>query len=243
MARRNQLPRIDYASRTRLGPEPKATHFRERGCFVENPSTRNRLSFVELVSSLDHILRGSPERVVNGLIGKSISNRQAFIIDSDSRVVPPSVIGELALGGDVVARGYNYPELMQRDFVNIVVAGQQHRVYKTGDRARWSPLNGNIEFLGRLYDQVKLRGQKIEVGERICVIIESTPILKITQGRSSRKHSGVNNLVVTLHTGPQGDKRLIAFLILNPTAIPPIFFGNMLPTSCLHMWFLLPSRR
>ena len=75
------------------------------------------------------------------------------------------VIGELVLGGDGVARGYTSPELTARSFVMMEVDGCMERVYRTGDRARISPMDGNIEFLGRLDNQVKLRGQRIELGE------------------------------------------------------------------------------
>ncbi|KAJ6553666.1 hypothetical protein B0H10DRAFT_1848814, partial [Mycena sp. CBHHK59/15] len=68
-------------------------------------------------------------------IGKSISNSRAFVLDSQHRLVPPSVVGELALGGDGVARGYTDTEITKRSFVDIVVAGERHRVYKTVARA------------------------------------------------------------------------------------------------------------
>lgn len=69
-----------------------------------------------------------------------------------------------------MARGYTDPRLTLRSFVDILVDGEHHRVYKTGDRARWDPTTGDIEFLGRMDNQIKLRGQRVELGKHArCV--------------------------------------------------------------------------
>jgi non-ribosomal peptide synthetase component F len=66
-----------------------------------------------------------------------------------------------------VARGYTNTDLTSRSFVEIEVEGQLRRVYKTGDRARWSVMDGNIEFLGRVDNQIKLRGYRVELGKEL----------------------------------------------------------------------------
>ncbi|MEW7293181.1 non-ribosomal peptide synthetase, partial [Aquimarina sp. 2304DJ70-9] len=97
-------------------------------------------------------------------IGKPLSNMKLFILDSNSKVVPVGVAGELCVGGDSLARGYmNNDALTTSKFVTLESL-HHTRVYKTGDLARWLP-DGNIEYLGRIDDQVKIRGFRIELEE------------------------------------------------------------------------------
>ncbi|MET7018847.1 amino acid adenylation domain-containing protein [Bacillus mycoides] len=105
-------------------------------------------------------------------IGIPISNTTAYILDSNSCMVPMGMDGELCLSGDGLAVGYiNNEALTNKKFVdNPYLTGQ--KMYRTGDRARWLP-DGNIEFLGRIDQQIKIRGFRIEPGE-----IENT-LLKI----------------------------------------------------------------
>lgn len=164
-------------------------------------------------------------------IGKSISASQAFILDKENRHVPPSVIGELALGGDGVARGYTDDALTRQSFIDIIVGGNHHRVYKTGDRARWNAIDGNIEFLGRLDNQVKLRGQRIELGT-FCFdrLLDDSDILLSPSGevdQTLRQHSAVEDVVTILHTDPQGEKRLVSFVILKRSSIASITFVHL----------------
>lgn len=153
-------------------------------------------------------------------IGRSISNSRAFILDAAHKLVPPSVVGQLALGGDGVARGYTDTQLTRKSFVDILVAEEHHRVYLTGDRARWTS-QGDIEFLGRLDYQVKLRGQRIELGEQILV----TTIVKKTHpgciGEIEtvlRSNPTVQDAVTILHADKHGEKRLVAFVIPNSSS-------------------------
>ncbi|NBD27993.1 non-ribosomal peptide synthetase, partial [Paenibacillus glycinis] len=97
-------------------------------------------------------------------IGKPISGVQAYIVDEYCRPVPIGVAGELLVGGIGLARGYlNRPELTAEKFIpNPFIPGK--RVYRTGDLARWLP-DGNIEYLGRIDYQVKVRGYRVELGE------------------------------------------------------------------------------
>jgi len=97
-------------------------------------------------------------------IGKPIANTQIYILDSHQNPLPIGAVGELCISGDGVGRGYlNRPELTAEKFVpNPFIEGK--RMYKTGDRAKWRD-DGNIEYIGRMDNQVKIRGLRIELGE------------------------------------------------------------------------------
>lgn len=99
-------------------------------------------------------------------IGRPIANQQAYILDSYLQPVPIGVVGELHIGGVGLSRGYlNRPDLTAEKFINYQLSAETSlRLYRTGDLARFLP-DGNIEFLGRLDNQVKLRGFRIELGE------------------------------------------------------------------------------
>lgn len=97
-------------------------------------------------------------------IGKPLPNEKVYILSRNLDLVPLGAVGELCIAGDGVTRGYlNLPELTEEKFVESpFVKGE--RLYRTGDLAKWLP-DGNLEFLGRSDDQVKVRGYRIELGE------------------------------------------------------------------------------
>ncbi|MDY0308132.1 MAG: condensation domain-containing protein, partial [Desulfovibrionaceae bacterium] len=100
-------------------------------------------------------------------IGLPVDNTDMYILDRGGRLQPMGVAGELCITGVQVARGYlNRPELTAASFVpNPFATGPDTaRMYKTGDLCRWLP-DGSIEFLGRIDQQVKIRGHRIELGE------------------------------------------------------------------------------
>ncbi|WP_303835477.1 non-ribosomal peptide synthetase, partial [Ruminococcus flavefaciens] len=95
-------------------------------------------------------------------IGRPISNTQVYILNG-LRLCGIGVAGELCIGGDGVARGYlNRPELNEEKFIQNPFG--DGRMYRTGDLAKWLP-DGNIAYLGRIDEQVKIRGLRIELGE------------------------------------------------------------------------------
>ncbi|MCP5064702.1 MAG: amino acid adenylation domain-containing protein, partial [Ignavibacteriae bacterium] len=99
-------------------------------------------------------------------IGKAIPNFEMFILDSELFPVGIGIPGELCVGGIGLARGYiNQPDLTSERFIpNAFTDKNGERLYRTGDLAKYLP-DGNIEFLGRVDSQVKLRGFRIEIGE------------------------------------------------------------------------------
>lgn len=99
-------------------------------------------------------------------IGKPIGNTKIYLLDDALNPVPTGVPGQVYIGGDGLAMGYlNRPELTAEKFIpNLFADSPGERLYQTGDIARFRP-DGNIEFLGRADQQVKLRGYRIELGE------------------------------------------------------------------------------
>ena len=105
-------------------------------------------------------------------IGAPMRNVTVHVVDSRLRELPVGAVGELHLGGVQVARGYHgQPGLTGRCFRPDPYGEPGSRLYATGDRARWLA-DGTVEFLGRLDGQVKLRGQRLELGEIEAVLRE-----------------------------------------------------------------------
>ncbi len=123
-------------------------------------------------------------------IGRPIANIQIYILDSHLQPVPIGVIGELHIGGVGLARGYlNKPELTAEKFIPNPFASldppltpldkggeQPSKLYKTGDLARYLP-DGKIEYLGRIDNQVKVRGFRLELGE-IEAVLSQHPLVQ-----------------------------------------------------------------
>ena len=105
------------------------------------------------------------DRYYNNIpIGKPLANNQIYILDRNKKVQPIGVAGELYIAGNSLALGYiNKKSLTEEKFVSNPF-NEGSKMYRTGDRARFLP-DGNIEFLGRKDDQIKLRGYRIELSE------------------------------------------------------------------------------
>lgn len=113
-----------------------------------------------------------PNRPVT--IGRAIPNYKIYIVDEHLELLPPGETGELCIGGPSVARGYlNRDDLTKEKFVEIatLVSGETERVYRTGDLAQFDE-SGDIVFLGRADDQVKLRGFRVELSEIESVLMQ-----------------------------------------------------------------------
>jgi len=139
-------------------------------------------------------------------IGRPIANTQVYLLDAQMQPVPAGVPGELYISGTGLARGYlNRPELTAEKFVpNPFSHKPGARLYKTGDLVRYLP-NGNIEFLGRIDDQVKIRGFRIELGEIEAVLSQ---------------HPAVQESVVLAREDVPGNKRLVAYVLVNQKPAP-----------------------
>jgi len=141
------------------------------------------------------------------LIGKPLSSAQIYILDKNLNQIDQGVTGEIYIGGKQLAKGYiNKPVETAEAFIEAprwikAIHGEEYRLYKSGDRAFWRE-DGNIEFVGRLDDQVKLRGFRIELKE-----IEHH-IGQLAQ---------VANAAVKVHRPEHGLPTLVAFLELYET--------------------------
>jgi len=139
-------------------------------------------------------------------VGRPIPNARMYILDSDLHRVPIGEPGELHIGGIGLARGYlNSPDLTAEKFIPDPFSDEPGaRLYKTGDLARYLP-DGNIEFLGRLDDQIKIRGFRVEPGE-----IEA----------ALAKHPAVRAAAVAAREEASTGRRLVAYVVPAGTQVP-----------------------
>ena len=130
-------------------------------------------------------------------IGKPIDNIRLYILNPDNMLQPVGIPGELHIAGDGLARGYlNRPELTSERFIADPFKPGE-RMYRTGDLARWLS-DGNIEYLGRMDNQVKVRGFRIELGEVEAELL---------------KHPDVTEAVVSARDDREGNKYLCAYIV------------------------------
>ncbi len=136
-------------------------------------------------------------------IGRPITNLRLHVLDERFDPLPAGGAGELFIGGAGLADGYlNRAELTERCFVPDPHGGPGERLYRTGDRARMLP-DGTFEFLGRLDNQVKIRGVRVELGEVESVLLQ---------------HPAVTAAAVIADEVAPGDRRLVGYVVTSPGA-------------------------
>src|SRR6185369_1370353 len=130
-------------------------------------------------------------------LGRPVSNMRIYILDEMFSPVPPGVAGEICVGGVGVGRGYvEAPEKTAPSYIPDPFVGAGLRLYRTGDVGRFGK-GGEIEYLGRIDQQVKVRGYRVELGEIEAALNE---------------HSAVEQAVVVAREDQPGEKRLVAYV-------------------------------
>lgn len=132
-------------------------------------------------------------------IGKPIANSEVYVLGSEQQLLPLGAKGELYVSGACLAQGYlNREKEQSESFVSHVFKNGE-RMYRTGDIVRWLP-NGELHYLGREDDQIKLRGMRLEAGEVEAQLKQLPQIREVAVGLSTVRHLE--------------DKRLVAYIVL-----------------------------
>ena len=166
-------------------------------------------------------------------IGRSIDNVSVYVVDEQLQRVPDGTAGELLIGGRGVGRGYlNAPELTAEKFVPDSFGGDPAaRLYRTGDLGRVLP-DGQIAFMGRIDDQIKVMGHRIEPNEIVTVL---------------NRHPEIHASFVCAYADPSGNQRLVAYVVPTTDASPRPsdlrdFLGSHLPSHMVPSTFVQLDR-
>ncbi|PHM30296.1 non-ribosomal peptide synthetase [Xenorhabdus innexi] len=192
------LPHLDFnkwrtVSTLLLAGEAVAPHIVEQ--WSQGRKLFNVYGPTECTSIVTSALLTVDKRVT---IGKPLPNTVMRILNSEGDLVPLGAVGELHIGGIQLARGYrNAPELTEKQFIRDPFSTDPtDRLYRTGDLVRWTP-EGELEFIGRLDSQIKIRSHRIELAE-IEAVLAGQEIL--------------SNAVVIVDRQDSEDKKLIAYV-------------------------------
>ncbi|HET6504893.1 MAG TPA: amino acid adenylation domain-containing protein [Amycolatopsis sp.] len=168
-------------------------------------------------------------------IGRPVAGTRVYVLDGQLRLVPVGVTGELWVAGSGLARGYlDRPDLTAQRFVPDPYGNAGERMYRTGDRVRWNR-QGELEFVGRVDDQVKVRGFRVEPGE-IRSVLSRHPDVTAAAVVARADPAGTNQLVAYVSPGPDDPDLLRPFLAAH---LPE----HMIPAAviCLDALPLTPS--
>lgn len=150
------------------------------------------------------IARDLPADARSVPIGRPINETALRVLSPSMALLPAGLVGELCIGGRGLARGYlQSPELTAARFVADPFAPGE-RLYRTGDQVRWLP-DGNIEYIGRIDGQVKIRGHRIETGEIEAALLA---------------HPALKSCAVVPQKDPAGRLRLVAYLVARDAELP-----------------------
>jgi amino acid adenylation domain-containing protein len=155
-------------------------------------------------------------------IGRPIANTHVYILDPHRQPCPIGIPGELYVGGDGLAKEYlNKPQLTRERFVpNLFDPDPTSRLYRTGDLARYRS-DGRVEFLGRMDNQVKVHGFRVEPGEIEVRLAE---------------HPLVGEAIVVAQPMPAGDRRLVAYVTMRADRPEGIAADNAWETAHVAQW-------
>ncbi|MET0401982.1 MAG: amino acid adenylation domain-containing protein, partial [Cystobacter sp.] len=159
-------------------------------------------------------------------LGMPLAHARVSLLDPEGRRVPVGVPGELCVGGVLVTRGYqDRPDLTAQLFVPDAFSDVPGaRMYRSGDKARWWP-EGSLEYLGRLDEQVKIRGFRVEPGEVEALL---------------NAHASVREAAVVVRDDAQGQKHLVAFVVVEDAAVDAAALKGYLRERVPD--YMLPSR-
>ncbi|TRX60217.1 amino acid adenylation domain-containing protein [Fulvivirga sp. M361] len=144
-------------------------------------------------------------------IGKAVGNNRIFLLDSNDQLVPFGAYGELCITGDGVSRGYwNNPVMTRQKFKACPFDQTRSLMYKTGDLARWKE-DGNLEYIGRLDDQLKIGGYRIEPGEIESKLLQSGWVKKAIVLATSDTPKRLTGYVVS-EDNDQDQRKLVRYL-------------------------------
>lgn len=208
-----------------IGGEAVSTQTWLRLCAIKHFTAFNVYGPTEC--TVDATLAQISERHLQPIIGRPLANTVIYLLDDRLRPVPFGAVGHMYISGAGVARGYlDQPALTAERFSPDPFLSKRARMYRTGDLARYLD-DGNLEYLGRDDQQVKIKGYRIEPGE-----IEEKLL----------SHPQINKAVVIAYQTPAGEKQLASYLVMAEGAEKEVlprrlreYLGNLLPE------FMLPT--